>query len=71
MPDVPDEVLAALQQKAARRGQSLSEYLSSELRRLVERPSIHDVLDKIECHGGGRVGLEQAVEDLRATRGND
>ncbi len=66
--DVPEEVHAALQRRAEQRGQSLQQYLSSELKRLAERPSIDEVLDRIERRRGGRVGIAQAVEDLREER---
>jgi antitoxin FitA len=66
--DLPDDVHAALQHRAQRNGQSLQQYLATELRRLAERPTITDVLDRIECREGGRVGLAQAVEDLADER---
>lgn len=66
--DLPDEVHAALQQQARRSGRSLQQYLAAELRRLAERPSIDDMLDRIERHEGGRVGLGQAVDDLADER---
>jgi plasmid stability protein len=62
--DVPDDVHAALQRRAARRGQSLQQFLAAELRRLADRPSVDEVLDRIERRSGGRVGLRQAAEDL-------
>ncbi len=66
--DLPDDVHAALQRRAARCGQSLQQFLSSELRRLAERPSVDGVLDRIERRSGGRVGLRQAAEDLGEER---
>ena len=66
--DVPDDVHAALQRRAERRGQSLQQFLTSELRRLAERPSVDEVLDRIEQRSGGRVGLRQAAEDLGEER---
>ncbi len=66
--DVPDEVHAALQRRAEQRGQSLQHYLAAELRRLAERPSLDEVLDRIERHRNGRVGLAQAVEDIGEER---
>ncbi len=66
--DVPEEVHAALQRRAEQRGQSLQQYLSSELKRLAERPSLDEVLDRIERRRGGRVGIAQAVEDLSEER---
>lgn len=66
--DVSDQVHAALQHRAEQRGQSLQQYLAGELTRLAERPSLIDVLDKIERRRGGRVGLTQAAEDLTEVR---
>ena len=66
--DVPADVHAALQRRAERRGQSLQQFLTSELRRLAERPSVDEVLDRIEQRDGGQVGLRQAAEDLGEER---
>jgi antitoxin FitA len=66
--DVPDDVHAALQRRAERRGQSLQQFLAGELRRLAERPSVDEVLERIERHRGGQVGLQQAADDLAAER---
>jgi plasmid stability protein len=66
--DIPDDVHAALQRRADQRGQSLQQYLAGELRRLAERPSLDEVLDRIERRRGGRVGLHQAVEDIAEER---
>jgi plasmid stability protein len=66
--DIPDDVHAALQRRAEQRGQSLQQYLAGELRRLAGRPSVDEVLECIERHRGGRVGLQQAAEDLAAER---
>ncbi len=66
--DVPDAVHAALQRRAEQRGQSLQQYLAGELKRLAEKPSLDEVLDRIQRHRGGRVGLDQAVEDLTEER---
>ena len=65
---LPDDVHAALQRRAERRGQSLQQFLSAELRRLAERPAIDDVLDRIDRRRGGRVGLRQAADDLAEER---
>ena len=66
--DIPDDVHAALQRRAERRGQSLQQFLAAELRRLAERPAIDDVLDRIDRRRGGRVGLRQAADDLAEDR---
>ncbi|MGB7448653.1 MAG: hypothetical protein WA892_05945 [Ornithinimicrobium sp.] len=62
--DLPDDVHAALQQKAAQHHQSLQQYLTAELRHLADRRQISDVLEDIETLHGGRVGLRQASQDL-------
>ena len=66
--DIPDDVHAALQHRAESRGQSLQQYLATELRRLVERPSLDEVLDRIDRRSGGRVGLARAAENLSEER---
>jgi plasmid stability protein len=66
--DVPEDVHAALQRRAERRGQSLQQFLAGELRRLAERPSVDEVLDRIDSRTGGQVGLQQAADDLAEER---
>lgn len=66
--DIPEDIHAALQRRAEQHGQSLQQYLAAELRRLAERPSIDEVLDRIDRQRGGRVGFRQAVEDLAEDR---
>ena len=66
--DLPSEVHARLQRRAESRGQSLQQYLVVELRRLAERPTIDEVLDRIDRRRGGRVGFDQAVADLAEDR---
>jgi hypothetical protein len=66
--DVPEDVHVALQRRAEHRGQSLQQYLTGELTRLVQRPTLDEVLDRIELRRGGTVGFTQAVEDLGAER---
>jgi plasmid stability protein len=66
--NVPEHVHVRLQARADGQGQSLQQYLAGELRRLAERPSMDEVLARIATRSGGRVGLEQAVQDLMADR---
>jgi antitoxin FitA len=66
--DLPDDVHEQLQRRAAQAGQSLQQFLATELKRLAQRPSLEDVLGRIERRNGGRVGLEQAASDLAAER---
>jgi len=46
----------------------LQQYLAGELKRLAEKPTVDEVLDRIERRRGGRVGLRQAAEDLAEER---
>ena len=66
--DLPEDVHAALQRRAERQGQSLQQFLVSELSRLAGRPSVDEVLDRIDRRAGGRVGLRQAADDLDQER---
>ncbi len=69
--DLPDDVHAALQQRARREGQSLQQYVARELTRIAARPSLAELLDRIEQHEGGVVGLTRAVDDLARERSRD
>jgi len=66
--DLPADVHRALQERAVASGQSLQHYLVSELTRLAGRPTIAEVLARIDTMEGGRVGLSTAVADLAAER---
>jgi hypothetical protein len=66
--DILDEVHTALQRRAEQRGQSLQQYLAGELKRLAARPSLDEVLDRIDRRRGGRVGFRRASEDLSDER---
>ncbi|MHB1534171.1 MAG: FitA-like ribbon-helix-helix domain-containing protein [Acidimicrobiales bacterium] len=66
--DLPEEIHVVLQRRAQERGQSLQQYLVGELKRLAERPTLSEVLDRIEGHRGARVGLRQAVADIADER---
>lgn len=67
--DLPEGVHAELQRRAEARGQSLQQYLATELSRIAAKPPRGEVLARIAGRRGGRVGLQQAVEDLAAERG--
>jgi plasmid stability protein len=66
--DLPDDLHAELQRRAEQRGQSLQQYLLAELNRIAAKPSLDDVLHRIDRHRGGRVGSEQAVTDITTER---
>ena len=66
--DLPDDIHGALQQRAERQGQSLQQYLTNELTRLVERPTPEELFARVSRRSGGKVGLERAVADLEGER---
>jgi plasmid stability protein len=66
--DLPEDVHARLQRRAEAAGQSLQQFLASELTRLSTTPTIDDVLARIDRRKGGRVGLDTAVTDLTGER---
>ena len=68
--NVPDEVQRVLKQRAARAGQSLSEYLLGELRLLASRPTVEELTERIELRGRVDIATPAAdiVVDERALR---
>ncbi len=66
--NLPDDVHDELQRRAAQRGQSLQQYLAGEMTRLAAKPTLADVLDRIDRRRGGRVGFVQATRDLTEER---
>ncbi len=62
--DLPDDIHAGLQRRAQAAGQSLQQYLATELARLATTPSMSEMIDRIGKHKGGRVGFVAAVDDL-------
>ena len=67
--DVPEEIHRKLTQRAQATGTSLQRYLSAELARLAETPTLDEVIARIERRSLGTVGLERAVADLEEARG--
>ncbi|MGN6600645.1 MAG: FitA-like ribbon-helix-helix domain-containing protein [Actinomycetes bacterium] len=66
--DVPDDVHAVLQQRAAAAHQSLQEYLRSRLIAEASRPTLDEVLDGAGGRSGGSLSLDDAVSLLRTDR---
>jgi plasmid stability protein len=66
--DLPEDVHARLQRRAQAAGQSLQQFLTTELTRLATAPTIDDVVARISRRRGGRVGLDTAVDDLTGER---
>ena len=66
--DVPEDIHRKLTQRARASGTSLQRYLSAELARLAETPTLDEIIARIERSAGGRVGFAQAVADLDEIR---
>ncbi|MBK6440371.1 MAG: hypothetical protein KBF84_05695 [Candidatus Microthrix sp.] len=66
--DLPDDVHRELRRRAEASGQSLQSYLSMQLARVVERPTSDELLERVARRASGRIGLEEAVADLRVIR---
>ena len=67
--NVPDDVHAELQRRAEASGQSLQQFLSDELARVAQQPTVGEVLARIERRRGGRIGFAGALADVRDERG--
>jgi len=66
--NLPADVHKELERRANAAGQSLQQYLTVELSQLARRPTIEDILESIGRQTGGKVGFEQAVQDLNSER---
>lgn len=62
------EAHAVLRQRAAAAGQSLQEYMLSWIDRTTRRPTVDEVLTRIEHRSGGRLPSEFVVQHLRDER---
>ncbi len=66
--DLPEHVHAGLRLRAESAGQSLQQFLATELTRLATTPTLGDVIARISRRTGGHVGLDVAVSDLDQER---
>lgn len=69
--NVPDDVVDELKARAAACRMSLSDYLANELQRLVEGPTLDDVLDRLAKRPRRDLGVSGAelVREARADAG--
>jgi plasmid stability protein len=65
--NVPDEISRTLKTRAAKKGQSLSEYLLAEVTRIAERPTIEELTERIRLREPVETGTT-AAEIIRAER---
>ncbi len=68
--DVPDDVSRVLKDRAAASGQSLSEYVLAELKRIAARPTIDELTARVKARGGVEPGIP-AAEIIRADRDDE
>ncbi len=69
--DVPEHIHTELVRRAELAGQSLQQYLATQLASIAATPTIDDVLDRVENRSKGRLSAADAVaalEDERARR---
>lgn len=67
---VPDEVRNELASRAARKGQSLQEFLLAEVSRLALKPQVEDLMTLVRDRKAGHapVGRDQILADRDADR---
>ena len=65
--NVPDEISRTLKIRASKKGQSLSEYVLTELTRIAERPTIEELTERIRLREPVETGTT-AAEIIRAER---
>ncbi|HEX6467801.1 MAG TPA: hypothetical protein VF069_01800 [Streptosporangiaceae bacterium] len=66
--NVSEEAHAVLRRRAAAAGQSLQEYMLNWIERSTHRPTINEVLERIEHRASGNLSSDFAVEQLRDDR---
>jgi plasmid stability protein len=66
--DVPEDVHATLRRRAAAAGQSLQEYLLTQLIKEARTPTLEELLDRAGGRAGGRAGFRAAVKAVRVER---
>jgi antitoxin FitA len=64
---VPEDVHRALKARAALRGQTLSDYLRTELQRLASRPSPEELLAALDHDAPAALG-DSSAQEVRSAR---
>jgi antitoxin FitA len=67
--NVPEPLHRALKERAAREGITLSELLMRELPRIAQRPTMEQVLARIQSRGPAPPELPSAADIIREHRG--
>ncbi len=66
--DVPDDVHRELTRRAAAAGQSLQQFLNQQLAKLVERPTLEEMIARVEARDLGQLSFEQSRSALADER---
>jgi hypothetical protein len=66
--DVPDNVHAALISRAERAGQSLQQFLWTQLAVIAATPTVDEILDRIEHRPKGHLSASSAIEAIDEAR---
>ena len=66
--DVPDAVHQQLVRRAERAGQSLQQYLATQLELIATTPTLDEVLDRIPHRGKASLSFDDAVAALQDER---
>ena len=66
--NVPDEIHEALVRRAAAAGQSLQQYLTAQLTELATRPTMDEVIARIESGPLGSLSSADAIDALNLDR---
>lgn len=67
--DIPDDVYAGLQRRAAESGISVPELLRREATKLAARPSMKEWLERVRRGPRSNITSEQVLQDLDSWRG--
>lgn len=65
---MPDDVHAALVRRAADAGQSLQQFLASQLAEIAATPTMKEILDRIEQRSKGALSASAAIDALEEER---
>ena len=66
--NVPEKTHSVLRRRAAAAGMSLQEYLLSMVNDAAAKPSVEEVLQRVESRGGAAISMNEVVATLRRVR---
>ena len=66
--NVPERTHSVLRRRAAASGKSLQEYLLSMVNDAAAKPSVEEVLQRVERRSGAAISMKEVVAALRQDR---